>query len=389
MNRKTPVPRVLFVVVWAALSSLLLPGLARATGAEEELQALRREMRAEEDLLAALRGRRLTLVGAMEGLDREIQRTSRELDRSKARRKALRQEVLALKKSLGSIERQLEGRKRDLSSRLVLYYRLGRTGVLPVVFSDVSLPDKLRSLDALKRILVSDWDHIQAYHDSLSEWRVAAARLKDRMEEERENHARLEAHRKALSKARQDKKNLVMRVDKDSGLHQHLLGEMHEREEALKRTILEERPPPRLDAAVGPIEAQKGRLPWPVRGTLHRGFGNVRPAPGRPPFKSHGIDIRTDPEEPVRAIWGGEVRYAGWFRGYGQMVIIQHGEQDFTVLSHLNGLTKRKGERAEAGEVVGHAGETGSTEGCLVHFEVWHGGQPVDPLDWIRPRARR
>jgi septal ring factor EnvC (AmiA/AmiB activator) len=83
------------------------------------------------------------------------------------------------------------------------------------------------------------------------------------------------------------------------------------------------------------------------------------------------------------------VAYADWFRGYGKLLIIHHGDQDYTIIAHLSELTKRKGERVEAGEIIGHAGATGSVDGCLVHFEIWHGGRPEDPLKWLYASSGR
>ena len=86
----------------------------------------------------------------------------------------------------------------------------------------------------------------------------------------------------------------------------------------------------------------------------------------------------------MRAVWGGGVVYADWFRGYGKLMIIHHGEKDYTVVAHMSQLTKTKGERVEIGEIVGHAGDTGSMDGCLVHFEIWHEGRADNPLKWLR-----
>ena len=81
--------------------------------------------------------------------------------------------------------------------------------------------------------------------------------------------------------------------------------------------------------------------------------------------------------------------YADWYRGYGKLLIVHHGGKDYSVLSHLDRLTKKEGEAVEGGELVGYAGDTGSMEGCLVHFEIWHNGKATNPQKWVKRRSSR
>jgi septal ring factor EnvC (AmiA/AmiB activator) len=127
-------------------------------------------------------------------------------------------------------------------------------------------------------------------------------------------------------------------------------------------------------------------LIWPVPGELFRKFGPYHDPVVHAKVKNRGIDIRTGQEEPVRAVWRGSVVYADWFRGQGNLVIVDHGQKHFSVLSHLSRMTKKQGEAVEIGDIVGYAGDTGSMEGPLVHFEIWHQGQAQNPLQWIQKK---
>jgi septal ring factor EnvC (AmiA/AmiB activator) len=82
------------------------------------------------------------------------------------------------------------------------------------------------------------------------------------------------------------------------------------------------------------------------------------------------------------------VRFAGWFRGYGRMVIVDHGERFFTVSGHLDTLRVEAGASVAAGEPLGTVGDTGSLAGPRLYFEIREGSEAVDPLAWLVPRAR-
>ena len=86
---------------------------------------------------------------------------------------------------------------------------------------------------------------------------------------------------------------------------------------------------------------------------------------------------------------GGIVRFAGWFRGYGQLVILDHGEDYFTVSGHLEDIDVEVGDQVQGGDRIGVAGETGSLSGPRLYFEIRKGSGALDPADWLLPLPER
>lgn len=117
---------------------------------------------------------------------------------------------------------------------------------------------------------------------------------------------------------------------------------------------------------------------WPARGTLTSRFG-VR-------WRRHhnGIDIAAGYGRPIRAVRAGWVRYAGWFRGYGRLVVIDHGGGLETWYGHAASLAVRPGQRVVAGQRIGSVGCSGACTGPHLHFEVRVQGRPVDPMRYLR-----
>jgi septal ring factor EnvC (AmiA/AmiB activator) len=91
--------------------------------------------------------------------------------------------------------------------------------------------------------------------------------------------------------------------------------------------------------------------------------------------------------EPVRSVFKGEVLFAQWLKGYGNLVIINHGDNYYTLYAHVEEIFKKKGETVDTGEVIATAGDTGSVKGLCLHFEVRHHGKPVNPMQWISKGA--
>ena len=96
-----------------------------------------------------------------------------------------------------------------------------------------------------------------------------------------------------------------------------------------------------------------------------------------------GVYIKSSPGEKVRSVFSGRVDFSGWFKGYGQLLIINHGSRYFTILAHLDERKKKRGENVSAGEAVGLVGDPGWQAGPGVYFEIRRGRTQLDPKTWL------
>jgi septal ring factor EnvC (AmiA/AmiB activator) len=103
----------------------------------------------------------------------------------------------------------------------------------------------------------------------------------------------------------------------------------------------------------------------------------------------HGVEIEAERGAPVRAVADGRVLFAGWFRGYGQIVIIDHGERNLTVSGFLDEIAVGAGDAVRRGDAIGAVGDTGSLAGPGLYFEIRREGQPVDPAAWLRASVEK
>lgn len=139
-------------------------------------------------------------------------------------------------------------------------------------------------------------------------------------------------------------------------------------------------PEPSKAPAAGTVKT----LSWPVNGTVTMQYGSrVHPTFKTKIFNS-GIDIKAASGTPVKAAGPGEVLYQGWLRGFGQVVIIDHGGDLSTVYAHLGGTSVREGAVVKAGTVIGRVGNTGTDSEYGLHFEVRKNGNAQNPMNYLR-----
>jgi septal ring factor EnvC (AmiA/AmiB activator) len=116
-------------------------------------------------------------------------------------------------------------------------------------------------------------------------------------------------------------------------------------------------------------------------------FGaQVHPRFGTKTFRN-GIDIEVAQGTSITAVYPGNVVYTGWFRGYGNLVILDHGGEYYTLYGHAAEIKVTEGDDVRQGQTLGTVGDTGSLGGPRLYFEVRHQGKPVDPMPWLRPRG--
>ena len=131
----------------------------------------------------------------------------------------------------------------------------------------------------------------------------------------------------------------------------------------------------------------KGKLDIPVEGKIISKYGPLKTGNYKGFTFQKGIDIKVERGEPVKSVFKGEVMFAQWLKGYGNLLIVNHGDNYYTLYAHVDEIFKQKGESVETGEVIATAGDTGSIKGLCLHFEVRHHGEPVNPMKWLKKGA--
>jgi len=134
-------------------------------------------------------------------------------------------------------------------------------------------------------------------------------------------------------------------------------------------------------ARKAPFSKLRGRLSLPVRGELIGRFGAPRGAAG---MEAKGIFIRAPQGQPVRAIAGGQVVYAEWMRGFGNLLILDHGEAYLSIYANNESLLKQVGDVVAGGDAVATTGASGGNEETGLYFELRHLGRAFDPLRWVK-----
>ena len=283
---------------------------------------------------------------------------------------------------------ELEKAKRYLAGRFQALYKYGGVAEFNLLLSAASAHEAMNNAFLLGRIAREDERIIRETSESRK--RLEAARL-----EMGEQKTLLDNQRKLLGEQQSSLKNSETQRKKSldtlfrqKQLHEKAARELEESQKELQNKVRELLAQKRKmqetrAGVVTPVFPTGGKLAWPVRGDVTSKFGSrVHPV-----FKTKmmhtGVDIRAGEGTPVKTAAPGEVLFAGWLRGYGQVIIIDHGRDLTTVYAHLSQIRVEEGKIVKNGEIIGNVGSTGVTSGPHLHFEVRVNGDAKDPLGYL------
>ncbi len=387
------IPARFFALFLPAL--LLLHGLpARAAqeppGPRQPLERYRTtigrlqgEIRSHQEKIRQSGAREVSLLGEIEAIDRKIAGEKKKI-RALQERLQAQERILAEKtRVLDQVRGEEKKVRRHLQTRLRAFYLMGTTGFLNVAFSRRSLPELVLFDDSFRRLLKHDQAIIDTYratitrlHRAMEAQELEKSVLKDFI-------GQADAEKEQLARSRREKEELLQRIRTKKGLYRLAIREMKKARTDLTRTLttLREKEKSRQRGFL----LNRGRLMAPVQGRLVRGFG----VHGKDTDKAmaNGIIIDAPDKAPVRAVYAGKVIFSGYMRGFGNMIIIDHGLQYYTITARLEKLLKKEGERVDAGEMIGVAGDIATLFEPGIYFEIRHGTKSLDPLPWLVPGA--
>jgi septal ring factor EnvC (AmiA/AmiB activator) len=387
----------------AALAVLLAVPAAAQTRRDDPLQAEQRklqqtqkQLKEERERAAAARARETSLLAELEEIERRLAAKKSDVARLETRIKKAQSDVQMYRGEISKLEKQRAGQTNALAGRLRVMYRVhAQGGALPVILSGEDPVTRAVAVRHLASLAALDARLIQEY-------RVTSDRLADRKGREEAQQQELaglheDAKREQAEVDREVAKRRVIlaKVRDERAYHERMVGELTEasnrleafiRELQAKQRKLAKIPPPKggiEPPAVG-FGALKGRLPWPTEGRIVTGYGaQVHPRFGTRTFRN-GVDIEAAVGRDVLAVHAGHVIYTGWFKGYGNLIIVDHGNEYYTLYAHIAEIEAKEGEDVRQGQRIGTVGDTGSLAGPRLYFEVRYQGKPQDPEQWLR-----
>ena len=333
------------------------------------------------------------LKGLLSKLNQERSATERQLQQSEQEMSELRQSIRSLENQLveGSTQvKKLQRRQQELTAQknkekdhiansVHSAYLASRDNRLKLLLNQENPEDISRHLTYLKHLQQAQLDAITAFENTLREIDENTReqeRVNTNLTRQRNN---LQKQQEDLVKVQERRKRLISQIRQRQGSSNRRLRDLDRQRDQLEAILSQ------LAAKTAisrPITGNQGDLQWPVSGKIIYGYQQKRPETG---MSWEGVLIGVDTGSRVNAVHDGTVIFSNWLRGFGQLIILDHGDEYLTLYAHNQWLLKAEGERVLAGEPLALSGQSGGLEQPGLYFEIRHKGKPQNPSRWLQP----
>lgn len=350
----------------------------------KRLQALQAEIARVQERLQAARGRQGKLERELRRLEREIGQSNRELRDIDARLARSQQRLDALRATRRSQLDALEEQRALLAQQVRAAYAGGRQAQVKLLLNQQDPAAVGRVLAYYDYLQTARLERINAVEATLTDLRRTEAEIgKETQTLETARKAQQE-RQQALLTGKRERGQVLASLKAEIRGSDERLAALREDEEQLKALlaklarVLADIP---NEDGLRPFPALKGQLPWPADGQLQARFGDARGQSGTG-LRWQGVLINAPEGHQVRAISHGRVAFADWMRGFGLLLIVDHGQGYMSLYGYNQSLYASVGDWVEPGQVIGAAGRSGGHETAGVYFEIRHQGKPVNPAQW-------
>jgi septal ring factor EnvC (AmiA/AmiB activator) len=348
---------------------------AQSKRAAERIRVLQREA----DSLAATSRTLLAELRKLE-LDRQIR--AQEVAKAQADLELASAELATTETEASRLNAAIERQRPVIASRLADVYRLGRPGYWRLLLDVDDLQSVGRAYRTMTAIAQLDRARVDEYRATLKALVDTRKTLAARAETAKETRATAQAARAALDRAVGAQTGRLREIDARRDLNAQLTGELQDAAQKLQASVTGLGTKGGTDAAL-PLAPFRGDLPWPAAGVVRSAFGRSPTSRFGTAVQRNGILIAAAEGTSARAVHEGRVAYADSFTGFGNLVIVEHGEGDYSIYGHLRSMGVKSGDTVQRLAVLGETGAAPSGTAGL-YFELRVDGRAVDPLQWLK-----
>jgi murein hydrolase activator len=372
-----------FIINLGMLLKFAHSDAARASNRNQgQIKKIELKLSSEKQKLGEIDSQEKDLLGELASLEEEVAKKrgavdelGKKLHRGEANIDALRRKLAALKDSSKDIEIKV-------SRKLVKLYKHTRVGYMRTLAKVTDISQFWRRVKYLRAIMEEDRMALiraarqaQKHQEEISR---TEARLTDIRKISSENKVRLMSLKEEL----ENKVLCLMKIHNEKEFYETAVLELQTAAEGLKETLIniEKRDNHQTNRPCH-FEDFRGKLPYPFKGKV---IGDQKIPGSARPGGYKGIVIEGVPNSDVKAIFPGVVAFSGRLKGYGELVIINHGSRFFTVSAHLSQRNKIEGDAVKEGDVLGQIGGRGASGGAKLYFEIRRAGKSLKPQEWLK-----
>lgn len=369
-----------------ALSFIFPLAAAEKEPSEAQLNILKQRIDKLESWLGSAKGKQSQIQGELRKSEKSIGLAAQKLAALTKELKTTQAKVSDLRQQRSTLAIERKKQAAQIAEQIRAAYRIGQSEYLKILLNLEQPAELARTLRYYDYFNQARAEEIERYQNTAKQLQKTETLINEQLIKLQAARQQLSAEQQNLKNTQADRQAILVRLQRDIGNKDqqltNLLADRKQLEELLA-SVGEAIADLDLPSATTPINTQKGKLPWPTSGKIVRSFGSMDQSSGT---RWNGVLIRAEEGSEVRAIHYGRVVFSDWLRGFGLLLIIDHGNGYLSLYGHNQSVYRETGDWVNANEIISSVGKSGGYNQAGLYFEIRRNGKPQNPKSWMLAR---
>lgn len=373
-----------FVVsVWIFIFPLYWTAPCLADTPREEYRKIQKEIKTQKKKFDRAKKRETSILTDLERINRQLNIVEARLRKYRKELKNTEANILRVESKIVENKKVIEKYKDWIKRKLRVLYKQGHAPDMLMLFlSSDDISQLMRSGKALQQITVYENKILKVLKENLEELHTRERQLTELRSKLMKQKAKMRDDELTLAENKKNKEMLLVSIKREKTTYAKMLKELKSASVRILKVIREAE---KKDSFVAKgFSKLKGKLPWPLNGKIAIPYGSQRDPKFNTPIFRSGTYIKSNKDVFARAVHRGRVVFAEWFKGYGQLVIINHGEGYHTLYGSLSEIFAKVGDIIKVNQIIGRVGNSGVLNAPSLYFELRYKGKPLDPVQWLK-----
>jgi septal ring factor EnvC (AmiA/AmiB activator) len=378
------ITRALPVIVGCTLLLAVPLVLHPAQGDKNKLNAINKQIQDIGTKLENLKKEEGSILNDIYRIELQYEKAVIENNKIKIQLRNTREKIRKKNSEKKKLEQEIQKSKKNLKKIIRILYKIGGNSYLKLFIRINTLDELFKNYRLFIALIDYKSEEINKIKRNIRQLNLVKKELETQYANIRRLQQLKEQKVRNIGGLKQSKLRLMRQINNDRQDYRQMLDELEVEAGRLNELIYGKKMKRRL--GIIDLNRIKGKLRWPITGKVVSSFGKKRSTKFNTYIMNNGIKIEPGKSDNVTAVYAGAIVFADYYKGYGNLVIIQHAKNLYTLYGHCEKILKKTGDSVSEGELISIAGDTGSTYGKVLYFEIRTQLQPQDPIKWLRKR---
>ncbi len=362
--------------------------LSYAKTPEDEYQKIQKEMKIKEQKLKEVKRREFSVLAELENTNKQLKKIESDLKKYIDKIVQTNSKISAIENEISQNKNNIERNRNWIKRKIRAIYKYGyHTETTMLFMNSTDISQIMRIGKYLQYIARREHEQLKLYRQNVENLQMKEKQLIALREELLRDRKRVKDEEELLAQKKRSKEMVLASVRSEESTYKKMLSELKDASNRLLEII---RKSEKLEDdelfATTNFSKLKGKLPWPVDGNVIIPYGSQKDPQFNTPIFRSGTYIKAHNDKLAKAVHSGKVVFAEWFKGYGQLVIINHGDGYHTLYGSLSEIFTKVGDIIKVRQAIGKIGTSGIIDVPGLYFELRYKGKPLDPLRWLKSR---